>query len=98
MGSWSYSYPHSFMLPMSIFALLGSLFWGLSSEWTIVLAFRELQRVADLYSGELVDYLPNLDLQTAVPTLEITLMAFITHLRSASARNRLGKAPNLNDR
>lgn len=55
------------------FALLGSLFGGLSSEWIIVLAFRELQLVGDLYSGGLMDYLPNMELQTAVPMLELTL-------------------------
>lgn len=43
--------------------------WGLSSEWIIVLAFRESQLVGDLYSGELMGYLCNLDLETAVPTL-----------------------------
>lgn len=76
IGSRSYSHPPSFLLPKSIFVLLGSLFWGLSSEWIIVFAFR-VQRVGDLYSGELMDYPPNLDLQTVVPTLEIILMAFI---------------------
>lgn len=100
IGLCTYSFPHSFMLPTNTFALLGPLCGGLSSECIIVLAFRELWwGTYGLYPGKLLDYLLNLDLQTAVPILAIRILVeFIMCLCYASARSWLGKTIEAIDR